>query len=270
MRPVPLKKTFLDKVWGSPNVAPWYVPDGRRIGEVWFTSEGAPSPLLMKLIFTSEWLSVQVHPGDEYAEKAEQSKGKTEMWYILRAEPGAKLACGLTETISKERLRAASLSGEIEQLLNWVEVKAGDAIFIPAGTVHAIGPGLVLCEIQQQSDVTYRLYDYGRPRELHLDKAMDVSVAGPHEGVHKPTALSEVEKRLVECEYFVVDTVKVGEPWMYHPKDTSFEAVVAVDGDLVVDGEPMAAGEAWMIPSGCGAMRMESVGGATLIRAYVP
>lgn len=270
MRPVALTRTVFEKVWGTPDVAPWYEPDGRKIGEVWFTADGAQLPLLMKFIFTSERLSVQVHPDDEYAARVEHSKGKTEMWYILRAEPGATLACGLKEEIPAERLRAASVSGEIEELLNWVEVKAGDAVFIPAGTVHAIGAGIVVCEIQQQSDVTYRLYDYGRPRELHLDRAMEVSVTGPHEGVHAQRALSECETRLAECAYFVVDALRIGGEWVYEPRGGGFEAVVAVEGEVNVAGERLVAGEAWMIPAGCGALRMESAGGAKLIRAYVP
>ena len=105
--------------------------------------------------------------------------------------------------------------------------------------VHAIGAGLVVCEIQQQSDVTYRLYDYGRPRELHLDKAMEVSVAGPHEGVHAQRALSPCETRLAECDYFVVDAVRVTQPWVYQPQGSAFEAVVVVEGELTMDGDPV-------------------------------
>ncbi len=152
---------------------PWYLNSAqKKIGEVWFEAD---LPLLVKFVFTSERLSVQVHPNDEFAAAHENSRGKTEMWYVLRADPGARLAIGFREAISRERLRESALSGEIEQLLNWIEVQAGDAFFVPAGTVHAIGGGLALCEIQQHSDITYRLYDYGRPRELHLDKAMQVA-----------------------------------------------------------------------------------------------
>ena len=144
------------------------------------SSQDESFPILTKFIFTSERLSVQVHPNDEYAGKRENSRGKTEMWYILRADPGAQVAVGLHEAISPERLAQASKSGEIEQLLNWVDVRPGDCVFTPAGTIHAIGGGLALVEVQQHSDVTYRLYDYGRPRELHLERGVEVSVPGPY------------------------------------------------------------------------------------------
>ena len=170
--PVRLPTRFLEKVWGTPDLLPWYPPAQKKIGEVWFEAD---LPLLVKFVFTSERLSVQVHPNDQFAAAHENSRGKTEMWYVMRAEPGARLAIGFRESISCERLRDAAISGEIEQLLNWMEVEAGDAFFVPAGTVHAIGSGLALCEIQQHSDVTYRLYDYGRPRELHLDQAIQVA-----------------------------------------------------------------------------------------------
>ena len=132
----------------------------------------------MKLLFTSERLSVQVHPDDG----EDGPRGKTEMWHILRAEPGATIALGFREPITRERLRGIRRSGEIEQLVHWIPVQAGETYFTPAHTVHAIGGGIVLCEIQQISDVTYRLYDYGRPRELHLDKAAPISDLGAHPG----------------------------------------------------------------------------------------
>ncbi len=162
-------------MWGATDLVPWYPASDKKIGEVWFEAD---LPLLVKFVFTSERLSVQVHPNDDFAAAHENSRGKTEMWYVMRADPGARIAIGFRESISRERLREAAVSGEIEQLLNWLEVQAGDAFFIPAGTVHAIGGGLALCEIQQHSDVTYRLYDYGRPRELHLDKAHSGFVHG--------------------------------------------------------------------------------------------
>src|SRR5258708_3354328 len=129
---------FLEKVWGSTDLLPWYPSSEKKTGAVWFE---ACLPLIVKLVFASERLSVQVHPNDDFAAAHEDSRGKTEMWYVMRADPGARLAIGFRESISRERLRESALTGEIERLLNWLEVQAGDAFFIPAGTVHAIGGG---------------------------------------------------------------------------------------------------------------------------------
>ncbi|MES2120767.1 MAG: type I phosphomannose isomerase catalytic subunit [Pseudomonadota bacterium] len=153
----------------------------RRIGEVWFTG-GGELPLLAKYIFTSERLSIQVHPNDEQARARGLAMGKSECWYILDAEPGAVLGIGLTRAVSREELRAAALDGSIEQLIDWRPVRAGDFIYVPSGTIHAIGAGISLLEFQQNSDVTYRLYDYGRPRELHLNDGLAVSDPGPFAG----------------------------------------------------------------------------------------
>ena len=175
-RPVRLTASFREKIWGVLDLKPWFHAQNDRIGEVWFLNP-APDPLriLVKFIFTSDLLSVQVHPDDEFAWAHGDVSGKTEMWYILRAEPGARLAMGLRERTSRNRLREASVSGDVEALLQWFEVRPGQVYFIPPGTVHALGPGITLCEIQQHADITYRLYDYGRPRELHLDKAVAVA-----------------------------------------------------------------------------------------------
>jgi mannose-6-phosphate isomerase len=153
-------------------------PAGERIGEVWFTGNGE-LPLLAKYIFTSEKLSVQVHPDDEQARARGLPQGKSECWYILDAEPGAVLGLGLKHELSKDELRAAALDGSIEQLVEWRPVIAGDFVFVPAGTIHAIGGGISLLEFQQNTDVTYRLYDYGRPRELHLDDGVAVANVAP-------------------------------------------------------------------------------------------
>jgi len=152
-------------------------------------------------------LSVQVHPGDDFARAYENSLGKTEMWHVSAAEPDARIAIGFREPVTREQVRAAAISGEIENLLQWFDARAGDTFFIPAGTVHAIGPGLTICEIQQRSNIVYRLYDYGRldhgkPRELHLDQALAVSTLLPH------SARSTLP---VRCEYFVTELVKPGD-----------------------------------------------------------
>lgn len=270
MKPVAMSRTFLEKVWGTPDLAPWYDSGGRRIGEVWFGTEGEPLPLLMKMIFTSEHLSVQVHPDDAYAAAHENSRGKTEMWHVLRAEPGAALACGLTERITPERLREASLSGEIEQMLNWVPVQPGDTVFIPAGTIHAIGAGIVLCEVQQQSDVTYRLYDYGRPRELHLEKAMAVSSLEPHPGVQAPAPLAPGVQRLAECQYFAVDTITVDAAQTYTPDPARWQALIVLEGQGIVDGAAARAGDGFYLASGTEPFPLAPAGPFRLLRACVP
>jgi mannose-6-phosphate isomerase len=161
---------------------PWGRDDGsgRRIGEIWFEAPGGrPLPLLVKYLFTSEKLSVQVHPDDAHARARGLPNGKSECWFVVAAEPGAKLALGLKEEMSEAELREAAADGSIERRLDWIEARRGDFFSVPAGTIHAIGPGLSLIEIQQPSDVTYRLYDYGRDRALHLDDAVAVANRSP-------------------------------------------------------------------------------------------
>ena len=177
-----LDRHFVEKPWGRTDLPSVFAaPDGQRVGEVWYeTPDGARLPLLVKWLFTSEKLSIQVHPSDAEAQSSGQPSGKEECWYIVDAEPSAVLGIGTIRSLDGDELRAASLSGEIEQLMDWKPVKAGDYFYIPAGTVHAIGAGVTLVEVQQYADITYRLYDYGRPRELHLDDGVAVSKAVPY------------------------------------------------------------------------------------------
>ena len=263
MRPYRLESKALPKVWGSKRLEPWFPDSEADTGEVWFIPR-EPIGLLVKLIFTSAKLSVQVHPGDEYAARHEHSRGKTEMWHILRADEGAVIAAGFTERLAPERVREAALSGEIEDLLNWIPARAGDTFLIPAGTVHAIGAGLVLCEVQQYSDVTYRLYDYGRPRELHLDKSIDVADLGPY------VRQECVAPRLAECAYFVVDRLDCGGGLTYQPDAASYHLLVVINGSGRIAGDAFAAGECWMVPAGCAEFAIESEPGTALLRAYEP
>lgn len=174
-----LHRRYVEKPWGRTKLPTMFEPpEGERIGEVWFEGDG-DLPLLAKYIFTSERLSIQVHPDDAQARERGLAQGKSECWTILDAEPGAKLGLGLKEQVTRAELRAAALDGSIEQLMDWRTVKAGDFIFVPSGTIHAIGAGISLLEFQQNSDVTYRLYDYGRPRELHLDDGIAVAKPEP-------------------------------------------------------------------------------------------
>jgi len=234
-----LTPRLVPKVWGSMRLEPLFRDSKEKIGEVWF--EGVPDlPLLIKFLFTTEPLSVQVHP-----------EGKTEMWHILAAEPGAKIAAGFREPITEQRLRESALSGEIEQLLEWFEARPGDTFFIPAGTVHAIGAGLTLCEIQQWSDVTYRLYDYGRPRELHLDEGVRVSRLGPH-----AARQSAREGVLVSCPFFTTEKVRVDGSASHKAS-----MIVVLEGNLEIDGRPAKASEVWYTDAGA----MELKGRATVL-----
>jgi mannose-6-phosphate isomerase len=248
-RPTRLKSTFHEKVWGSTALDPWFpkpqTPKSqapkpqKKIGEVWFTADHT-LPVLVKFLFTSENLSVQVHP--------DGPQGKTEMWHILRAEPGARIALGFREPVSRERLRAAAVSGEIENLLHWFPVSAGETYFTPARTVHAIGGGIALCEIQQYSDVTYRLYDYGRPRELHLDQALAIADLRDHPGVSKAVDLPGARKLLVRCEYFETEILEITAPKVAEIAGPALLIFIQGNGGLA--GEEFQMGEVWLLPAG--------------------
>ena len=174
-----LETKFVEKQWGRTSLPARFAPaSGKRIGEIWFVGDPA-SPLLAKYLFTADKLSVQVHPNDEQAKRMGYARGKAECWYIVDAEPDARIGLGLLDEVSEDELRSAALDGSIEQLIRWWPVSAGDFIYVEPGTIHAIGAGLSLLEIQQNSDVTFRLFDYGRPRELHLEEGVIVSLAGP-------------------------------------------------------------------------------------------
>ena len=256
--PQRLSSTAYEKVWGSPETEPWYRnPEGRKIGEIWFAASDSV-PLLVKLLFTSDNLSVQVHPGDVYARKHHNSRGKTEMWHILRAEPGARIALGLRERVTPGRLREASLSGEIMELLNWVPARRGDTFFVPAGTIHAIGGGLALCEIQQHSDVTYRLYDYGRARELHLDHSLAVS---------NPEPVPDQASLPLECPYFRTEQLAVNGRLTVNASPDRNTLYVALEGDGSLAGEPFQAGEAWEAAAGSGPFEIVSEAAAFLVTA---
>ena len=198
-----LERRYVEKPWGRTVLPPMFdPPEGKRIGEVWFEG-GGDLPFLAKYIFTSEALSIQVHPNDQQARARGLASGKSECWYILDAEPGATIAFGLKREVGAEELRAAALDGSIEQLVVHREVAAGDFISVPADTIHAIGAGISLLEFQQNADVTYRLYDYGRPRELHLDDGIAVASRGPAaDGLIQRH--SREEQTLIDGPYFAL------------------------------------------------------------------
>jgi mannose-6-phosphate isomerase len=230
--------SFRERVWGRTHLEPWFPNQKEKIGEVWF--EAPELPLLVKFLFTSAKLSVQVHPDDTTARELHDSPGKTEMWHVLAAEPGAKIAAGFREPVTEQRLRESALSGEIEDLLEWHAAAPGDTFFIPAGRVHAIGAGLVLCEIQQNSDITYRLYDYGRGRELHLGQGISVSHRDRHEARVSPT--TEV---LVECDHFHVTQWRVDDTASHRSVGPALYIVIQGSGSI--GSLATKAGEVWMV-----------------------
>jgi mannose-6-phosphate isomerase len=177
-----LRARRVEKPWGRPVLPkPFRNPGGRRIGEIWFETEAGPAlPLMIKYLLTNEKLSIQVHPCDAEAQARGLPQGKEECWLVLDAEPGACIGIGTLRPLSADELRTAAQTGAIETLIDWKPVQRGDFYYVPAGTVHAIGAGLSLIEIQQNVDITYRLYDYGRQRELHLDDGVAVSRAIPY------------------------------------------------------------------------------------------
>jgi mannose-6-phosphate isomerase len=200
------------KPWGVADLNPWSGTDGSGdpIGELRFerTDRGAPIPaLLLKLLFTGEPLSIQVHPHDKFARSIGLPNGKTEAWYILSATPAARVGVGLKLHLAPRELRAAIKNGSIASLVDWRSVKKGDIIFVPAGTIHAIGAGIVLAEIQQHSDATFRLFDYGRKRELHEDNAVAVSDAGPIQTQAGPQSLTTARTALIASPQFVLERI---------------------------------------------------------------
>ena len=239
--PFLIEPRFVARVWGYQDLRPWYDKTAGQdpIGEVWLTGDDctiasgthagktlgelfrevpqgllgaaaprAESPLLVKVIFAREKLSVQVHPDDRLAQKYGQPRGKTECWYALSAEPGAQVAAGLKPGITMDQVRAGIQDGTLEESLAMVPVEAGDMVFVDAGTVHAIWPGSILLETQQNCDVTYRMYDYGRPRELHIEKSIEATRLATRAGIIPP---QQIEDRtiLIDVEYFCVERIPV-------------------------------------------------------------
>ena len=200
------------KPWGSTDLRPWSEihDDGVAIGEIWYerADMGAPDPaLLLKLLFTKEALSIQVHPDDAFAQSIGLTRGKTEAWYILSATPDAQIGVGLKRQVTATQLRAAIEDGSILDLVEWRPAVKGDVVFVPAGTIHAIGSGLVIAEIQQRSDATFRLFDHGRQRELHVENGVGVAHLGPADRSPVPTRFTNARTLLMTCPYFVLERI---------------------------------------------------------------
>jgi mannose-6-phosphate isomerase len=273
-KPVRLIPSLREKVWGRTSLAPWF-PDAREpVGEAWYllpdtAPPGAAAeqelPLLVKLIFTSERLSVQVHPDDGEG----VPRGKTEMWHILEAEPDATIALGFREPVSRERLLESTRTGEIEQLLNWFPVKAGETYFTPAHTVHAIGAGIVLCEIQQHSDVTYRLWDYGRPREIHVEQAAPICDLGVHPGPAQPVTLGPGRELLVRSKHFVTESIRLEAAQSHRSVPHRCQLWICLEGSGTIEEQPIGPGEVWLMPdSRVSALTTDS--GIHFLETFVP
>jgi mannose-6-phosphate isomerase len=241
-------------------------PDASQTGEVWFEApKGTDPDLMVKYLFTSEKLSIQVHEDDESARRAGHERGKDEAWVILDAQPDSTIALGLHEAVSGDALRAAALDGSIETLVDWKPVHAGDVIYSPARTIHAIGAGLTLIEVQQNVDLTYRLYDYGRPRELHLDKGIAVSNPKPFQIVDTGHQVGPGQKVLCEGGKFVMERWS----WDGERNVTMPDGVpgwlIPISGGGIIDGTRFTAGECWMIDGGAALIPDE---GSDLLFAY--
>ncbi|MDB5701620.1 MAG: phosphoheptose isomerase [Sphingomonadales bacterium] len=257
----------VDKPWGRTKLWPGFDnPDNSQTGEIWFEApKGTDPDLMVKYLFTSEKLSIQVHEDDESAHRAGHERGKDEAWVILDAQPDSTIALGLHETVSSDALRRAAEDGSIETLVDCKPVHAGDVIYSPARTIHAIGAGLTLIEVQQNVDLTYRLYDYGRDRELHLDKGIAVSDPKPFEIVDTGHDAGPGQKVLCEGGKFVMERWS----WDGERKVTMPDGVpgwlIPISGGGTIDGERFTAGECWMIDSGAA---LAPDAGSDLLFAY--
>jgi mannose-6-phosphate isomerase len=271
---------FSPRLWGSLDLRAWYperAPEAEPIGEAWLTADASPTslpgapplsrlvhdhrqdllgsqavywkddafPLLVKLLFPCQRLSVQVHPDDAYAAAHALGRGKTEMWHVLEAAPGASLGVNLKRGVSLADFAAACRAGRGADALNWIPVQAGDTIYLPAGTIHAIGPDMVLAEVQQQSDNTFRLDDYGRldvqgqPRELHLEAGLQVARA--HAGGGQLNREPQSSGLLAASAYFRVEKIALAPGDTYAPSPRRVHVFVLLQGAAAL--APIAADE---------------------------
>jgi mannose-6-phosphate isomerase len=320
--PARLEAIFSPRPWGSFSLAPFF-PDksnlaeplgeawmtgsechfasgpfaGEKLGQVWHKlspewagTQADPAndfPLLVKFIFSEQKLSVQVHPGDDYAarhELAAGGRGKTEMWYALHAREGAQVMVGLKPGVTPEKFKRAIVNGTAEDCLEHIPVHTGDAIFVPAGTAHTIGPGLVLCEIQQHSDITYRVYDYnrrdaqGKPRDLHIEKALEVIQFGEQSGGKiDPVRISRgavAETYFVACRYFTTEKWEFAERIASTTSREHFDLLIFLEGHGSIRGggesAEYAPAQTWLLPAALGAYQLIPGSRTSLLRTYVP
>jgi mannose-6-phosphate isomerase len=312
--PFRLKPWFSARPWGRKSLEPWYsasqVGRSEPVGEAWLTgpeslietgphsgqtlssvaashatqllganTTPAEFPLLVKLLFPADKLSVQVHPDDAHAQAMGQPRGKTECWYVLEAEPGARIALGLKPGATSEAVRAAIAAGALEDLLNWVPVTTGDMFFVDAGTVHAIGAGMVLLETQQTCDITFRMYDYGRPRELHVEQALRVMETHTAAGKVAPQRIrSESGKeftRLIQQRYFTVDRYDLAAAEQLSIPADRPGCLVALSGAVTIATDSQAAidvlpGHAIVVPVSIRALSLRATSVTSLVHCWAP
>jgi mannose-6-phosphate isomerase len=320
--PVRLAPVFMPRIWGARDLSPlfnvqsqepeptgeaWLTGNecrfasgefaGRTLGEVWpelpesWTGtrlSGLPRiPVLVKFIFPEEKLSVQVHPDDAYAERHEAASGgfgKTEMWYVVSARADADIRVGLRPDVTLESFRRSIVDGTAEQCLERLSVRAGDAVFVPAGTVHMIGPGVVLCEIQEHSDLTYRLFDYnrvgpdGKPRALHIRQGLDVTHFGEQSGGRcEPVQITHggiTETFFAACRQFATERWEFSERVAAVTSPEHFDLLIFLEGkgriEFAGGAESYEPAQVWMLPAGLGAFQLSPQSSSTLLRTYVP
>jgi mannose-6-phosphate isomerase len=317
--PFSMQPAFDPRPWGTLDLSPIY-PDHKfdeKIGEAWLTGDAcrvangplkgktlaelssqygpelvgkaAPDPhrfpLLLKFLFPHEHLSVQVHPDDAAARRVGQPWGKTECWYVAHAKPGAKIGLGLKPGVTREIFEQSIHDQRAEQLLNWINVYPGEMIYVAGGTVHTLGPGSIIVETQQQSDTTYRLYDYGRPRELHLTAGLDAIKENVKSGKvvrPAPSTLNGSANRrapLISSSYFVVEMFELKEPHKFRVNDeasnSSVQILVGVEGCGIVEAPgtnpvTLARGDAIVVPAAVQEFQVRPQWSVEFIRATVP
>ena len=314
----------MPRIWGARSLAPIY-PDQRNlpepIGEAWLTGpeckiESGPLagplnqvwqkmpaewrgtefkpeqpprefPLLVKFLFPTDQLSIQVHPDDAYAKNNEApgAVGKTEMWHVVSAEPGATLLLGLVPEVDREKFWSAIKQGGLKNFFERLPVSPGDTFFVPSGTPHTIGAGMILCEVQQNSDLTYRLYDFhrvdakGKPRELHVEKAISVidfehRKGGKAAPVSLPSANGAKKSLLVACPYFATERWDLATQHRANSDPAHFDLLVILSGRGTIqwsgDSSLYQQGECWFIPANLGQFSIVPESPTSILRTYVP
>jgi len=320
--PARLEPVFSKRPWGVRSLAPFF-PEmsnlAEPVGEAWMTGDecrfangpfvgmklrdawsampaewtgtridrAAAFPLLVKFIFAAEKLSVQVHPDDRYASRYEAKaggRGKTEMWYAVRAEPGAEVLLGMKPEVTFDEFKGAIADGTAERCLERVPLSAGEAVFVSAGSAHTIGPGFVLCEVQQQSDLTYRVFDYnrrdaqGRPRELHIEKALEVMRFGKQTcGRLEPARVERdgvSESYFVACKHFATERWDFGARARAASSPEHFDVAIVLEGSGTIrwagKNAEYAPAQVWMIPAALGEYEFAARERTSLLRTYVP